>query len=103
MDLTLLQVSMCFHGDEKHTLPHWVLQEGLDCPDLFYTDKSGNRCTEYLSLGVDTGVFQDAWFAGWLLATLCSRFSLIKLHHADAHTVSASNGYCLCNVSYLVS
>jgi len=74
-----VKVSMCFHGDEKHTLPHWVLQEGLDCPDVFYTDKSGNRCTEYLSLGVDSApvlagrtaiqTYED------LMRAFCAKFS----------------------------
>lgn len=48
-----VRASFCFHGDEKHTMPTWVLQEGLVTPDIFYTDKEGNRNTECLSLGVD--------------------------------------------------
>lgn len=50
-----LQVSFCFHGDDKHTLPLWVMQEGQVCPDMFFTDRAGMRNTECLSLGVDHG------------------------------------------------
>ncbi|CAM8881288.1 unnamed protein product [Rhodiola kirilowii] len=34
-------------------LPGWVLQIGESDPDVFYTDKSGNRNKEYLTIGVD--------------------------------------------------
>lgn len=49
------KVSFCFHGDDRHALPAWVLQVGKDCPDIFYTDRAGTRSTECLSLGVDHG------------------------------------------------
>jgi len=48
-------MNFCFHSNEKHTLPQWILQEGERCPDIFYTDRVGNRNTECLSLGVDDG------------------------------------------------
>ena len=35
------------------TLPPWVLSIGERNPDIFYTDRSGSRSDEYLSLGVD--------------------------------------------------
>lgn len=51
---------MSFHqcggniGDSVYiSLPKWVLEIGENEPDIFYTDKSGNRNNEYLSLGVD--------------------------------------------------
>lgn len=50
-----LQVAFCFHGDDKHTLPTWVLQEGLANPDMFFTDQAGNCNMECLSLGIDDG------------------------------------------------
>lgn len=50
-----VKVSFCFHGDDKHTLPTWVLAEGKDCPDMFFTDRAGYRNTECLSIGVDNG------------------------------------------------
>ncbi|KAI3959533.1 hypothetical protein MKX01_025049 [Papaver californicum] len=34
-------------------LPKWILEIGESNPDIFYTDQSGNRDTEYLTLGVD--------------------------------------------------
>ncbi|KAG2383436.1 hypothetical protein C9374_004107 [Naegleria lovaniensis] len=34
-------------------LPQWVLQVGKQNPDIFYTDQTGHRDEEYLSLGVD--------------------------------------------------
>lgn len=48
-------MSFCFHGDDKHTLPLWVLQEGQESPDIFFTDRAGVRNTECLSIGVDHG------------------------------------------------
>lgn len=35
-------------------LPPWVLEEISKNPDLVYTDKSGRRNPEYISLGCDT-------------------------------------------------
>lgn len=34
-------------------LPKWVLEVGDKDPDIFYTNRSGTRNPEYLSLGVD--------------------------------------------------
>ncbi|KAI3457246.1 hypothetical protein Pfo_013909 [Paulownia fortunei] len=34
-------------------IPEWVLAVGEKDPDIFYTNRSGNRNQEYLSLGVD--------------------------------------------------
>ncbi|GAB2285302.1 Beta-amylase [Dionaea muscipula] len=55
-----LQAIMSFHrcggniGDEVNiTLPPWVLHVGESNPDIFYTDRSGNRNDECLTLGVD--------------------------------------------------
>ena len=55
-----LQVVMSFHacgcnvGDScVVSLPPWVLSVAEDIPDVLYTDRHGNRNTEYLSLGVD--------------------------------------------------
>lgn len=48
-----VKVSFCFHADDKHTLPQWVLEEGKACPDMFFTDRAGQRNTECLSIGVD--------------------------------------------------
>ncbi|KAL8474388.1 hypothetical protein ACS0TY_031018 [Phlomoides rotata] len=52
-----IQAIMSFHqcggnvGDKVNIpLPEWVIDED---PDVFYTDRSGNRDQEYLSLGVD--------------------------------------------------
>ncbi|KAK9198262.1 hypothetical protein WN944_013446 [Citrus x changshan-huyou] len=56
-----LQVVMSFHqcggnvGDScTIPLPPWVLEEISKNPDLVYTDKSGRRNPEYISLGCDT-------------------------------------------------
>lgn len=54
------QVVMSFHqcggnvGDTVNIpLPQWVLDVGKTDPDIFYTNRAGNRNTEYLTLGVD--------------------------------------------------
>lgn len=56
-----LQVVMSFHqcggnvGDScSIPLPPWVLQEISGNPDLVYTDRSGRRNPEYISLGCDS-------------------------------------------------
>ncbi|KAH7549712.1 hypothetical protein ACOSQ2_025640 [Xanthoceras sorbifolium] len=56
-----IQVVMSFHqcggnvGDSCNIpLPPWVLEEISNNPDLVYTDKSGRRNPEYISLGCDT-------------------------------------------------
>ncbi|KAL0326642.1 UNVERIFIED_CONTAM: Beta-amylase 3, chloroplastic [Sesamum angustifolium] len=56
-----LQVVMSFHqcggnvGDScSIPLPPWVLEEISKNPDLVYTDRSGRRNPEYLSLGCDS-------------------------------------------------
>ncbi|KAI4331058.1 hypothetical protein MLD38_029283 [Melastoma candidum] len=55
-----LQAIMSFHqcgenvGDAVNIpLPKWVLEIGKNDPDIFFTDKSGNRNPEYLTIGVD--------------------------------------------------
>jgi beta-amylase len=35
-------------------LPPWVLEEMSSNPDIVYTDRSGRRNPEYISLGCDT-------------------------------------------------
>ncbi|KAK4742036.1 hypothetical protein SAY87_000037 [Trapa incisa] len=56
-----LQMVMSFHqcggnvGDScSIPLPPWVLEEMSKNPDLVYTDRSGRRNPEYISLGCDT-------------------------------------------------
>ncbi|KAG6544693.1 hypothetical protein Mapa_013883 [Marchantia paleacea] len=56
-----LQAVMSFHqcggnvGDGVYIpLPDWVLEESHRNPDIFYTDQSGWRNPEYISLGCDT-------------------------------------------------
>ncbi|KAK7257504.1 hypothetical protein RIF29_31528 [Crotalaria pallida] len=55
-----LQAIMSFHqcggnvGDVVNIpLPQWVLDIGESDPDIFYTNRSGTRDKEYLSIGVD--------------------------------------------------
>jgi len=55
-----IKVIMSFHqcgGNVGDTcdipLPSWVLAVGNSNPDIFYTDREGNRDHEYLSSGVD--------------------------------------------------
>ncbi|XP_031254509.1 beta-amylase [Pistacia vera] len=55
-----LQVIMSFHqcggnvGDIVNIpLPQWVLDIGKTNPDIFYTNRTGNRNKEYLTIGVD--------------------------------------------------
>ncbi|WVZ57685.1 hypothetical protein U9M48_008038 [Paspalum notatum var. saurae] len=56
-----LQAVMSFHqcggnvGDSCNIpLPPWVLEEMSSNPDIVYTDRSGRRNPEYISLGCDT-------------------------------------------------
>ena len=51
---------MSFHqcggntGDSCYIpLPHWILEVGKECPDIFFTNQRGGRNKEYLSFGVD--------------------------------------------------
>ncbi|KAL4573020.1 hypothetical protein LXL04_019813 [Taraxacum kok-saghyz] len=55
-----MQVVMSFHqcggniGDVVNIpIPHWVREVGVTDPDIFYTDRAGNRNVEYLTIGVD--------------------------------------------------
>ncbi|CAA3027576.1 beta-amylase isoform X2 [Olea europaea subsp. europaea] len=55
-----IQAIMSFHqcggniGDAVYIpIPHWILAIGEKDPDIFYTNRSGTRNQEYLSLGVD--------------------------------------------------
>ena len=55
-----LQAIMSFHqcggnvGDSVNIpLPSWILKIGELNPDIFYTNRSGTRNKEYLTLGVD--------------------------------------------------
>lgn len=50
-----LHVSLCFHASKqpKISLPNWVSQIGESQPDIFFTDRSGQRYKECLSLAVD--------------------------------------------------
>ncbi|XP_038703151.1 beta-amylase-like [Tripterygium wilfordii] len=55
-----IQAIMSFHqcggnvGDVVNVpLPQWVLEVGETNPDIFYTDREGNRNKEYLTIGVD--------------------------------------------------
>lgn len=50
-----LQPNFCFHAGPRQPLPRWVLREGEECPDIFFTDRAGERCRECLTLGVDDG------------------------------------------------
>ena len=55
-----IQAIMSFHqcggnvGDVVNIpLPQWVLDVGESDPDIFYTNRTGNRNKEYLTIGVD--------------------------------------------------
>ncbi|GLT59650.1 hypothetical protein SLA2020_324580 [Shorea laevis] len=50
-----LHVSLCFHGSKlpKIPLPNWMTQIGESQPDMFFTDRSGQRYKDCLSLAVD--------------------------------------------------
>ena len=55
-----LQAIMSFHqcggniGDVVTIpIPEWVREIGETNPDIFYTNRSGNRNNEYLTIGVD--------------------------------------------------
>ncbi|XP_052206398.1 beta-amylase isoform X3 [Diospyros lotus] len=55
-----LQAIMSFHqcggnvGDAVNIpLPRWILEVGESDPDIFFTNRTGNRNKEYLTIGVD--------------------------------------------------
>lgn len=54
-----VQASMCFHGCKYSkqkpaiALPSWVLKVGDNDPNIFFTDHSGNRYKDCLSLAID--------------------------------------------------
>ncbi|CAA3021001.1 inactive beta-amylase 9 [Olea europaea subsp. europaea] len=50
-----LHVSLCFHAskDAKILLPDWVSRIGESQPDVYFTDRSGQRYKDCLSLAVD--------------------------------------------------
>uniref|UniRef100_A0A0C9QM63 Beta-amylase n=1 Tax=Wollemia nobilis TaxID=56998 RepID=A0A0C9QM63_9CONI len=54
-----VQASMCFHGCKYKKnkpaigLPSWVLKVGENDPNIFFTDRAGNRYRDCLSLAVD--------------------------------------------------
>ncbi|WCJ37696.1 Beta-amylase [Euphorbia peplus] len=55
-----IQAIMSFHqcggniGDQVYIpIPQWVTKVADSNPDIFYTDRQGNRNNEYLSIGVD--------------------------------------------------
>ncbi len=50
-----VRVDINFHGTDASPLPGWVLEQGRQTPDIFYTDRAGNRSPACLSLGVDAG------------------------------------------------
>ncbi|TJX46663.1 glycosyl hydrolase family protein, partial [Soehngenia saccharolytica] len=61
-----VQASMCFHGckysNQKSAiaLPSWVLKVGDSDPNIFFTDHSGNRYKDCLSLAIDDlPLFED--------------------------------------------
>ncbi|GIL62493.1 hypothetical protein Vafri_16696 [Volvox africanus] len=49
----MAQVCLCFHATDTMPLPTWLVEEGRTNPDIFYTDRAGQRCTNYVSLGAD--------------------------------------------------
>ncbi|GFR52231.1 hypothetical protein Agub_g14684 [Astrephomene gubernaculifera] len=49
----MAQVCLCFHGSDAVPLPAWVVAAGRANPDIFYSDRAGGRCCEYVSLGAD--------------------------------------------------
>ncbi|GLC38086.1 hypothetical protein PLESTM_000684200 [Pleodorina starrii] len=49
----MAQVCLCFHASEAVPLPAWVVEAGRADPDIYYTDRAGVRCTDYVSLGAD--------------------------------------------------
>ncbi|OVA04364.1 Glycoside hydrolase [Macleaya cordata] len=50
-----IRISLCFHGNKESgiQLPQWVSQTGESQPDIYFTDRSGRRYKECLSLAVD--------------------------------------------------
>lgn len=50
-----VQVALCFHSSDHVTLPNWVLDIGQQNPDIYFTDRAGNRNLECLTFGIDAG------------------------------------------------
>ncbi|MCO5610562.1 hypothetical protein L7F22_064801 [Adiantum nelumboides] len=55
-----VQASMCFHGCSKASenctisLTPWIMSVGITNPEIFFTDRAGNRFLKCLSLSVDS-------------------------------------------------
>ncbi|EFJ41627.1 hypothetical protein VOLCADRAFT_68093 [Volvox carteri f. nagariensis] len=49
----MAQVCLCFHGNDMVPLPSWVAEAGRANPDIYYTDKEGVRCPEFVTLGAN--------------------------------------------------
>lgn len=72
---------MSFHecggnvGDDVHIqLPEWVREIGQSNPDIYFTDRAGNRNTECLTWGIDKQrVLRGRTALEVWLSTLCSK------------------------------
>lgn len=102
-----LQAIMSFHqcggnvGDVVNIpLPQWVLDIGESDPDVFYTNRSGNRNKEYLSLGVDN----EPLFYGRTAVEviLLHTIGLEYLHPYPSITVVSSGFLKLLNICSMI-
>lgn len=55
----VVQVNLCFCSSDAVSLPEWILDEGNTNPEIFYTDKAGQRSMDCLTLGVDDGEYAN--------------------------------------------
>ncbi|KAK7331324.1 hypothetical protein VNO77_25546 [Canavalia gladiata] len=71
-----LHVTLCLHGSKKPNipLPKWVSEIGESQPDIFFTDRSGQRYKECLSLAVDNLPVLDGKTPVQVYQNLCESF-----------------------------
>lgn len=71
-----LHMTLCFHGSEKPNipLPKWVSKIGESQSSIFFTDRSGQRYNEYLSLAVDNLPVLDGKTPAQVYKSFCESF-----------------------------
>ena len=84
-----LHISLCFHASKqpKILLPQWVSKIGEVQPDIFYTDRSGQRYKECLSLAVDDLPVLDGKTPIQVYRDFCESFKT-KFSHFMGSTIT---------------
>uniref|UniRef100_A0A7N0UPV6 Beta-amylase n=1 Tax=Kalanchoe fedtschenkoi TaxID=63787 RepID=A0A7N0UPV6_KALFE len=89
-----LHVSFCFHAckEAKISLPKWVSEIGENHPDLYFTDRSGERYKECLSLAVDDVPVFDGKTALHVYKEFCESFEASFKHYLGSTITGITMG-----------